>query len=151
MRRTIILGAVLGAAMLAGCVRGLELPPNFVAMEKADLGHYDFRAVSADGVVLALSVRDNPKKGTLEFWSEAIRNELTDRGYSLVKTEAVESSSNVPGTMLTMEEDLRGQKFTYVLAVFVKSREVLIAEAGGKADLVRLRMTEITKSLLSAK
>ena len=77
MRRTCIFTVVIGAMALAGCAHSLELPSNFVELEKQDRGRYAFRAVSPQGAVIALQVQDNPKNGTLEFWHAAIENELT--------------------------------------------------------------------------
>jgi hypothetical protein len=151
MRSVTIMTVLYGAALLAGCAHSMELPPMFVEVDKADLGGYEFRGISPDGVVLGLQMRDNAKHGTLQFWSEAIKNELTNRGYKHVRSESITSTSGRQGELLSFSTEKSGQKFTYLLAVCVGSRDILMAEAGGKTESVEPRLPDIKKSLLSAK
>jgi len=72
---TAITIALAGAA-LCGCEPTIQMPPGFVEVGKYNLGTYDQRAVSADGVVVALRSETNPKNASLDFWVTAIRDEL---------------------------------------------------------------------------
>lgn len=144
----------IGVAMLAGlsgCLPVMDTPKNFIHVEKHDLGDYTMRAVSADGVVVSLCNRPNMQNGTLEFWSRAIVNEMTGRGYTLVNNEAVKSEIDLAGQLLTFSTHSRGAPFTYMLAMYVKNNAVIVAEAGGKASAVKEVEDDLRKSLLSVK
>jgi len=149
MRRIAILTAAVAVAAVAGCGHRLVLPKDFVELEQAR--PYEFRGVSADGTNLAVRVERNPKQGTQQFWSKAITNELTGRGYKLQKKQPVENTSGRKGELLSFSIERSGQEFTYLLALYVTEQEVLIAEAGGKSEAIRPRLEEIKRSLLSVK
>ena len=143
---------LVASAFIPACTARMELPANFVRLEASDRGPYDVRGVSADGVVVALRHYPNPKGGSLEFWAEAVRNELTGgRGYSLEDTEEVKSASGVHGRMMTFAARRRGAAGEYITAVFVTRSKVLVAEAGGKKEALEPRLAEVRKSLLSVR
>ncbi len=150
MRYSIFTAMALIVAAAAGCAHRLDLPVNFV--EAPDRGPYHFRGIAADGTVLAVRTEQNPRNGTLDFWSEAITGQLADgQGYRLLESEAVTSASGSPGKLMTFAADRRGTEFRYLVALFIRQREVLIAEAGGKAKPVEERLGDLKKSLLSAR
>ena len=110
------------------------------------------RAVSADGVAVGLRTVENPKDGTLAFWSQAIEGEMTGaRGYKLEKAEDIAAAGGAPGRLLTFTAQRSGADFTYLLAVYVSGRQVLIAEAGGRSERVAEKIEPIRKSLLSVR
>ena len=90
--------------------------------------------------------------GTLEFWSRAVANELTtNKGYQLASTEDATGTDGRKCKFMTFNYSLRGNSMTYLLAVYADGREVLLAEAGGKSDLVQKQLPAIRQSLLSAR
>ncbi|MFB3894430.1 MAG: hypothetical protein ACE15C_20710 [Phycisphaerae bacterium] len=138
---------ILGCAILGGCSPALPLPPGFVDVGRDNLGPYSQRAVSADGVVIAIRTEDNPKNATLDFWAPAIRDELVDRrGYTLVREEPVTSGA-LGGKLMIFSSQRSGVEFTYLAAVYVKGSQVVIAEAGGKREAVTPKVDAIRKSL----
>jgi len=152
MRWIISAGLLSGALLVGGCAHTMTAPPNFVAVDKADLGIYDYRAVSADGAVLALRSVRNRKEGTLEFWTQAVINQLTaGQGYKLAESESVKSDARADGRLLKLTAQRSGATFRYLVAIFISGDDILIAEAGGKEDVLKPRMQEIRGALLSAK
>jgi hypothetical protein len=152
MKRAMIIATVLLAAGLGGCRATMDLPASFVDAGRENRGIYDLRAVSADGAVLAARRQENPQKGTLEFWVDAVRNEMTTaRGYALTGSEAVTSAGGTPGRLMTFSATRQGVQYTYLLAVYRKGPDVLIAEAGGKADVMAARAGEVRQALLTAR
>ncbi len=153
MRWKAILTAATIATIAAGCAPAkMDVPESFVALDKDTRGPYDVRAVSADGVVMGCRTRDNPKHGTLSFWSEAAKNELAARpGYTLTANDKVESYSGVEGRLLVFSATRRGAAFTYMLGVFVKGDRVILAEAGGRAEAVKPLNAELRVALLSVR
>jgi len=151
MRQAMITTTILAAA-LAGCVHEMDLPEHFVAADRGDLGDYHVRGISADGVVVGMRSEKSAKGGTLEFWSRALANELTEgRGYKLAESEGVTSNSGLPGRVMTFSTTRSGNPFTYLLGVYVKADTVLIAEAGGKADAVKTHEEAMKKCFLSVR
>jgi hypothetical protein len=153
MYRIALLAALLGLTSATGCLmQTLSLPPNFIKVDKPSQGAYAVRGVSADGVVVALRTESNPEGGTLDFWTEAVTDQMTrDRGYSAAGSEAVKSDAGLPGRLLKFSTHRQGTAFTYLLAVYVQGGNILIAEAGGKADTVEEKLADLRKSLLSVR
>ena len=145
----IVVAAML-ACLTVGCGRMIDTPDGFVTVD--EVGVFDTRAVSADGVVIGLRIQDNPKDGTLAFWSTAIENELTERrGYELIETRAVISEAGEPGTLMSFAAKNETRDLSYMLAVFVDGGDVLVAEAGGPAEAFEPRKDDIRAALLTAR
>ena len=152
MKRATIITTVLAATGLVGCRATMDLPASFVDAGEENRGIYDLRAVSADGAVIATRRQENPQKGTLEFWAEAMKNEMTTaRGYALTTSEPITFAGGAPGRLLAFAATRRGVRYTYLLAVYKKCRDILIAEAGGKSDVMAARAEEIRKALLTVR
>jgi hypothetical protein len=128
----------------------MQMPSGFVEVEKHNLGRYTQRAVSADGIVIALRSETNPKDATLDFWITAIRDELVNRrGYVLAKTEPAEAAGGAKGSLLTFTANRSGVEFTYLAGVYVMGGQVLVAETGGKSETVAPRLGDIRKAMAS--
>ncbi|MHC4982024.1 MAG: hypothetical protein ACYTF6_02510 [Planctomycetota bacterium] len=152
MRYAIITTVLAGAFAIAGCAGDMDLPENFVHVGKDKLDDYHVRGISADGVVVGLRSEDNAKKGTIEFWTQAIEDELkTGRGYKLTASEEIESRGGLAGRLMTFSTHLRGAEFKYLLAIYLKGDKVLIAEAGGKADVLDKHAPALREALLSVR
>lgn len=150
---SIVLAVHVAATIIGGCVPSkMEIPDSFMRVDKDNLGRYDQRAVSADGVVLACRTQANPGCGTLKFWGDAAKNEMTGRrGYSLTDDSAAESYSGLPGRLMAFSATKRGAKLTYMLGIFVKGDRVFLAEAGGRAEAVKPLNTELRVALQSVR
>jgi hypothetical protein len=152
--RNAIAALAVTTALLTGCepVGDFALPEHFVKIDDPhDRDEYDVRGVSADGVVLGVRSEENLSNGTLAFWTEAMTNELTGRGYTLESTEDVTSAAGAQGKLLTWSTTSHGRSFTYVQALLVTQRNVTIAEAGGRSKAMAARSQDIRDALLSAK
>jgi hypothetical protein len=123
--RTSALLAVLLA--LAAC-RGVdaEAPEGFAAFD--DWGQ--FRAVSADGVMYRVRAEDNEPEAKLEFWKEALKNRMKDAGYAFVAEEDIKGKS--PGYLLELAAPVGEQDYSYMVAVFVRGGDIIVAEASGE-------------------
>ena len=136
------------AITLSGCGPGFETatPPGFLELEKP--GAYDYRATTADGLVIAARELDNPSQGELSFWSRAIENQLRmSGGYALLETRKVKSRDGVAGTELRFGHDQGDTPHLYYLAVFVTPSKLCVVEVGGKKELVTQREKEIAWAL----
>jgi hypothetical protein len=140
---------LLSAALAGGCGPSFiaATPPGFV-----DLGsryeNNEYRATTADGVVLGVRAFDNDPKGEATFWERAIENRMRDiGGYALLDKHEVKNRAGDPGTELKFGHDEGKQPSVYVLAVFVTSKKVFLLEAGGAKAEVDRQMPQIEWSV----
>jgi len=83
---------ILAATAAAGCA--VPMPAGYVEVPEAL--DYEWRGISAEGVVIGLRIRDNEPEGTIDFWSTVMRRELEgQRGYTMT------GSKDVPAGTLT--------------------------------------------------
>lgn len=137
MVRCLLMSLVLGA-VACGPSFEAQTPSGFVELEERDHSRYDYRATTAEGVVLAVRELDNDVEGEKEFWLTAIRNKMRERGgYALIKETEVQSADGVSGTQLTFGHDDGDNKpHIYHLAIFVTPDTIWLLEAGGTKELV---------------
>ncbi|MFH1532917.1 MAG: hypothetical protein ABIK09_19510 [Pseudomonadota bacterium] len=131
--RTLI-NLLLVAALASACV-SLRTPDGYA--EKKRTGRYDYLAVSTDASLLSLRVQPNEDrhKGTLAYWSEASRKQLTlSRGYEL-KEEGTFSTSKGPGRWFLFTKQWKGADHLYLLGLVVKGRKIYVMEGGGEDKL----------------
>lgn len=153
MVRTALILAVL-AAGLAGCAgtSRIDVPEAFVTLDEGSGWEFDLRAVSADGVVLAVRTEENKENGTLAFWAQAVENELTGaKGYALAKANDVTTDAGRPARRMEFTAEKAGVPYGYIIVMTADERSVRIAEAGGPADKVELHRQDIDKALLSVR
>lgn len=150
LRKTIPL-ATLTAALLFlghGCAGSFELrpPPNFVELK--DDPNYDFRATSADGVILSVRELDNEQEGNKDFWLDAIRNRIRlNGGYALTEETEVRAASGQAGTQLRFGRDQNGTPFTYWVTLFVGEDKLHLVEAGGRKELFDAAQSEVEEAI----
>ena len=84
---------------------------------------------------------DNPKGGTLAYWSADLQQKLSERGYRLENTQPIQSSNNIPGQRLDFMYKPMGQveqeavETTYFTAIlFVTDRYRSVVQFAGPAD-----------------
>jgi hypothetical protein len=126
-----VLLALALAATAAGCGPGfgLKTPDGFVELE--DQKEYDYRATTAQGVVLAVRSEPNRPKGNLAFWTDAIDLKLRAMGYEAVEAKDVKTKSGATGKQLRYKRALYDRPHTFWLTVFVTPGDVYVIEAGG--------------------
>ncbi|MCX7703041.1 MAG: hypothetical protein N2234_02920 [Planctomycetota bacterium] len=129
MKRVCIVCAVL-IGVLSSC-RMLEPPKDYVELEEPY--PYDFRAVSADGCYFAARKVKNEGEGTLKFWTETVKNTLTqNKPYRVVKEGAFSTEKELSGKYIIFETELEGVAHTYIVGLVVTENYVYVLEAGGE-------------------
>jgi hypothetical protein len=127
-----------------GCGPGFEAatPPGFVELEDQNL--YDYRATTADGLVIAVRELDHEPKGAMEFWTRAIENRMRQRGgYALLGTHDVKSKDGVDGKQMRFGHDESGRPHLYYITVFVTEKYIFLFEAGGTKELMERNAKDI--------
>lgn len=149
IRAAIFAVAVASLGALGGCGRSFSAatPPGFV-----DLGtHYgadEYRAATADGVVIGVRAFDNDPKGESAFWQRAIENRMRDiGGYALLDKREVKNRAGQAGTALKFGHDEGNQPSLHVIALFVTDKKIFLLEAGGPKGEVERVMPQIDWSI----
>lgn len=126
--------SLLGTA----CGRPFDVntPNGFV--ELADQQpEYDYRATTADGVVVAARAVEVDDRGTLAFWEEAVTLRLRDvGGYALLDKSDIRSEDGTPGKRLSFGHDEDGKPYAYLVTLFRAQGRLFILEAGGRKELL---------------
>lgn len=131
------------AFFTSGCGLPFEpaVPPGFVDMGEDRYIDNEWRATTADGVVLGVRAFENEApKGDLGFWSRAVENRLRSMGgYALLETKKVKARDGSDGTEMRFGHDEEKDPHNYRIAIFVTDDWVYIVEAGGsKAEMERM-------------
>jgi hypothetical protein len=125
--------ALLAALSGAACGHPFipATPPGFV-----DLGdHYpdgEYRATTADGVVLGIRAWKNEPQGPLAFWSRALELRMRDQGgYALLDKREVAARGGLTGVAMRFGHDEGKTPYLYTVALFVTDKKIYVVEAGG--------------------
>jgi hypothetical protein len=128
---------VLTAALLPACGHHFDAatPAGFVELEHQE--HYDYRATSADGLVIGVHELKNQPQGELTFWARAVENQLRNRvGYALLDTRDVKSKDGISGKEFRFGHDEGKTPHLYSVTVFVTPKRIEVLEIGGTKELM---------------
>jgi hypothetical protein len=154
MTRSLLCALSLTACLVAaaGCGPGFTLttPPAFVELDN-DWDDYDYRATTADGLVIGVRAFEHDPKGDEAFWLKAIQNRMREGGgYALLASERIKSADGVAGTLLRFGHDREGSEpHLYSLGVFVTDATIYVLEVGGTKKLVEEHAADIKAALAS--
>lgn len=141
-QRTIVsmLALVFGLS-LVGCGRPYEAatPDGFIDFgdRYKSEGHDEYRAATADGVVIGVRAFDNDPKADMALAVRALENRVRiGQGYALLAKHEVTARDGTKGTMLEFGHDEAGGPHLYYVTLFINDAHVFLLEAGGKKELV---------------
>ena len=107
------------SALLTGCL-SIEAPDRFVVTSASSS---QLKAISTDDAVLWVRQFADPAEGDLEFWYEALKNDLVDnRGYTVLDEKPVEDEKLRKGREMTSEVTVQGIPHRYLMTLFVEER-----------------------------
>jgi hypothetical protein len=137
----------------AGCGSkvAIKTPSGFADVTEQSEGGYDYRATSADGVVIAVKrIKREPRNAEPSFWYQAVENQLRQKGgYARLSSNPVKSADGVEGLQIVFGHDQNGHPFLYNVAVFLTPKTIVVAEFGGRKDKVDEHAAGLTASLQS--
>ena len=138
--------ALAGLSLLSGCGTSMHIapPPGFAVLDGGE--DHAYRAVSPDGVVLAVRREKNEPHGDLGFWSGAIDAKLRRDGYRAFEGHEV-VAKGVRGKQIRYAIERAGREHTYWVTVFVTEKHVLTAEAGGDHELFARESQALARAL----
>ena len=147
MKRLIMLTCL--GALLIGCGPSFQAqtPGGFVEL-KNQHDNYDYRATTADGVVIAVRELDNEADGESEFWLTAIKNQMRERGgYRLLEEVKVTSADGAVGTQLRYgHDDGNNKPHLYYLSVFVTEATIWLV---GTKEQMEKEAPKVAQSVAS--
>ncbi|MCS6901864.1 MAG: hypothetical protein RMJ98_19740 [Myxococcales bacterium] len=126
---------LLAVLLLAvGCGRPFSpaTPGSFTELK--DPLDFDYRAVSADGVVLGIKAHKNEPKVDLAFAERAFEQQIRSNGYALLEKRDIRTSSGFPGKQFRMGHDEAKNPHLYYVTIFVTNDYVYVLEAGGAKE-----------------
>jgi hypothetical protein len=144
--RTLALAAGLAAQLACGPGFHAKTPAGFVELE--DQKQYDYRAVSADGLVLAVREIEHEPRGELTFWARAIENQLRLRsGYALLAASDLRTQQGLRGRRLRFGHDKGREPHIYEVAVVTTESRIFVIEAGGTRALMERHARDIEQAM----
>jgi len=136
--KCLLTALVLGLALTTACGRPFEVktPSGFVELDER-FSDYDYRATTADGLVIGIRVEKHEPRGELAFWERAIENQLRMRGgYALIDKRDVKNANGITGRQLRFGHDEAGRPHLYSVTIYPTERRLFIVEVGGPREEV---------------
>lgn len=130
--------AALALVALGGCHSSFSTAPPVGFVEVAQgSSAYDFRATSADGLVVAVRELEHDPEGSAEFWARAVQNAMRERGgYALLDTKEIVLRGGLRATQMRFGHDEGKAPHLYQVTVLVTDASIYLLEAGGQKNLV---------------
>ena len=150
MALALALTAVLGS--MTGCnAVCLKTPDSFVSMERMRTRLY-YKAVSPDNAVITVSSFEHKDKGTLGYWTEILKREMTLRkGYTLKSEETVKAKGGLEGRRLTFHTQSGTTKFVYAANLFVTKKYIHVMETAAQEKAYAAHQAAFESALSSLK
>jgi hypothetical protein len=146
-RPTIALFLCLGLVTACGRPFDAKTPSGFVELDER-FSDYDYRATTADGLVIGVRVEKHKPRGELAFWERAIENHLRMRGgYALLDKRDVKNADGISGRQLRFGHDEAGKPHLYYVTLYPTKRKLFILEAGGSREEVETNAALIEEAI----
>ena len=146
MRRAVftVVGAMALAAALVSCVTPVHIdtPEGFARYVDTD----DPLAVSPEGVLIRARLVDNDPPQSLEFWAEALQQQLEASGYFLVEQSEFDTDVG-PGRLFEWAAPVNGEDWVYLTAIVVTDAQIAVIESAGSFDHYQRHRAAIWESL----
>ena len=145
--------AVLGLTLMASCAIQADLPKKFLELQSDS---YQLKATSADDAIFWVRRFDGQTKdSTLEFWSEALKNNLVGaRGYTLVESKTVKTKAGREGHAMVLEATVGGETQRELCVVFLQpgswgSSSIYVAEYVAPKAVFEQYLGQVMESIQS--
>ena len=129
----------------------LQAPEDFAELGGGHDKSYDWRAASAQGVVLAVRTEANEPRANVDFWADAIDVRMRGDGYAAEAKKDVVSASGLQGKQLRYTREEERRVYRYWLTVFATGERVYIVEAGGDRESFDPAEKTVERAVLSVR
>jgi hypothetical protein len=104
----------------------------------------EYRATTADGVVIGIRAWDNDPYGELSFWAQALELRMREAGgYALLEKHPVSALRGLTGVAMRFGHDEGKTPYLYTVALFVTKKKIYVVEAGGAKSEVAKQEEQI--------
>lgn len=139
-----------GALSTAACGASFHQPTPDGFVKLKHQRRYDYRAVTADGLVYSVKEISDTGKGNTKFWADAVSNKMRfQAGYALLGSQVVTTGSGLEGTQLQFGFDRGKTPHLYNVTLFARGKTVFVIESGGTKELVEGHKAELDAALKS--
>jgi hypothetical protein len=137
--------------LVIGCVHttadnGKRIPAGFAPYTQAG----KIKAVSPEGIIYRVRSVDNKPFADLTFWKEALKKRMLDAGYIFLNEAPIEADAQ-EGYLLELTAPYGEQDYTYLVAVFVSGKKIIIAEAAGAVSDLAARRAAVLEAIQNLK
>jgi hypothetical protein len=151
MKNAIFLTSLV-LATLTGCGRPYApaTPDGFIDLSERyeNNDNHEYRAATADGVVLRIHAYDNEPKADLPLGVRVLENSMRDgRGYALLSKKEVTVRDGTKAMTLEFGHDEPNGSHLYIITLVITDDRVFVLEAGGKKELVEKARASIDWSI----
>jgi hypothetical protein len=123
----------------------MSLPPSFKKYEDKST----FKLVSADGVLVKARQVENDPRADLDFWVEAMKKHLDERGYLLQKESCFDTTTGHKACTLNFALPHGAQDWIMSETVFVVGKRVVLVEAAAPFERFAAMEEELRQALLT--
>jgi hypothetical protein len=106
-----------------------------------------FQAISPDDVAFRVRSARNKPAADLDFWAEALESRMVAAGYKVRESRRVQAASGETGALLELGAANGEQDQTYLVAVFVDGRHLVIVESTGEAGRFRAQKAGVVAAI----
>jgi hypothetical protein len=131
----------------AGCGRPFKVQtaPGFLELEGQKDDGYDYRATTAEGVVVAVRVVDDEARADTDFWTRTLTLKLrNEMGYALLSESEVVSADGTKGKTLKFGHDESGKPYDYSVSIFLAQGRLFLLESGAPRALMERAQASVT-------
>jgi hypothetical protein len=146
MMKPILFFVTISLLLLGSCTNlAVRKPEGFAVVKTRD----QYKAVSPEGMLYRVRIMDNYPVQDLEFWSQALKNQLLKEGYTItVDGERFETMA-APGILFEWAVPYGHESYLYLTAIIVTEKEIAIAEAAAEHTVYRRYRQALRESLQS--
>ncbi len=148
--------ALAGALLLASCGGPrFRAPEGFAPLERRifESREYVLRAMSPEGMRFQVRSLKNDPRQNLAFWAEALRAQLVKEGYrasgepQVFKAAGPGKRTPIDGRFFEWAMPYGAESWSYLTAVMVSGRKILVVEAAGERALYQKHRAAVLASL----
>jgi hypothetical protein len=131
----------------------VETPRGFaeIPQEQIRQNSVIYKAVSPEGLRFRVRKEENYPLMSLDFWTQALKNQLQKEGYTLIGEERDFQTEQRSGVYFEWGLPYGNETYMYLTSIIVCNDEILVIEAAGEASLFNKYKDALVSSLKSIK
>ena len=99
-----------------------------------------------DRIVSRVRVVKNEPYAEFGFWKEALVKRMADAGYRII-ADSTFTLCNKQALLLETAAPLGASDYSYLVAMIVNNKKIIIAEAAGEVELVQKKKDALLKAI----